>query len=76
MKTGMTVKLTLIHEDGSTEVLTLLNITEIHYNYSDPWGKPHPLGTMVAFESDIERCGCSYPMRKELEFEAILKETI
>jgi hypothetical protein len=53
---------------GRVEI-TLENITEIHYNYKNQDQYSHS----VAFESDIDSTGYTYPIDTIEEFEALVK---
>ncbi len=58
----MAIKVTLKHKDFGEVVIE--NVTEIHYCY------PSPMGKRIAFESDIDGTGCTYPVEDVIEFEA------
>jgi hypothetical protein len=52
----------LKHKDFGEIVIE--NVTEIHYSY------PSAIGKSIAFESDVDGTGCTYPVSDVIEFEA------
>jgi hypothetical protein len=52
----------LKHKDFGEIVIE--NVTEIHYCY------PSAIGKSIAFESDVDGTGCTYPVSDVIEFEA------
>lgn len=61
MSFGMQVSLT----HSQLGKVFLRNVTEIH------WKFPSPMGSQVAFESDIQQTGCTYFTDQILEFEVV-----
>ena len=76
MNYGMkvTIKFCNGHYGNKTEILR--NVTEIHYCYEKSTIIIESTGQRIAFESDIQATGCTFPKDNIKEFETSLEETI